>query len=97
MPSVQTFFLALGQAALLLFLAPLISGFSRVLRAKMHSRKGPPLLQDYYDIFKLLKRQEIMPKGAGLIVRDIWQLRENRLEQGCCPHCGAAIAGRWQV
>jgi hydrogenase-4 component C len=69
MPSVQTFLLALGQAALLLFLAPLVSGFSRVLRAKIHSRKGPPLLQDYYDLFKLLKRQEIVPKGAGLIFR----------------------------
>lgn len=69
MPSIQTFLLALGQAALLLFLTPLISGFSRVLRAKMHSRKGPPLLQDYYDIVKLLKRQEIVPKGAGLIFR----------------------------
>ncbi len=69
MPSVQTFLLALGQAALLLFLAPLVSGFSRVLRAKMHSRTGPPLLQDYYDIFKLLKRQEIVPKGARLIFR----------------------------
>lgn len=69
MPNLQEWMLAVGQAAALLLLAPLASGFCRVLRAKMHSRTGPPLLQDYRDIVKLLKRQEIVPKGAGLIFR----------------------------
>jgi len=69
MPNVQEWILAAGQAVALLLLAPLASGFCRVLRAKMHSRKGPPLTQDYRDIFKLLKRQEIVPKGAGPIFR----------------------------
>jgi len=69
MPSFATFLLAVGQAAALLLLAPLASGFCRVLRAKIHTRTGPPLLQDYRDIFKLLKRQEVVPKGAGLIFR----------------------------
>ncbi len=71
MASSQALVLAVAQALALLLLAPLASGFSRVLRAKMHSRIGPPLLQDYHDIFKLLKRQEIMPKGAGLIFRSM--------------------------
>ena len=71
MSSFDTFVLAIAQAAVLLFLAPLASGFSRVLRAKMHSRTGPPLLQDYHDIFKLLKRQEIVPKGAGMVFRSM--------------------------
>jgi len=71
MPSFSSFILAVVQAAALLFLAPLVSGFSRVLRAKMHSRTGPPLLQDYRDIAKLLKRQEIVPKGAGVIFRSM--------------------------
>jgi hydrogenase-4 component C len=52
---------------LLLLAAPLISGMSRVLRAKFHSRRGPGLLQDYYDLRKLLGRQEIVPAQAGLI------------------------------
>jgi hydrogenase-4 component C len=69
MPSFDTSVLAIAQGAALLLLAPLASGFSRVLRAKIHTRTGPPLLQDYRDIFKLLKRQEIVPKGAGLIFR----------------------------
>jgi len=61
--------LAIGQGAALLFLAPIVSGFCRVLRAKIHSRTGPGLLQDYRDIFKLLKRQEVVPEGAGMIFR----------------------------
>ncbi len=57
------------QTVLLLLLAPLFSGFSRVMRAKMHSRKGPPLLQNYLDIVKLMKRQEVVSQQAGWIFR----------------------------
>ena len=57
------------QALLLLLLAPLYSGFARVLRAKMHSRKGPPLLQNYRDIRKLMTRQEVVSNQAGWIFR----------------------------
>lgn len=69
MPSVGQLALAIGQAAAFLLLAPFASGFCRVLRAKIHTRTGPGLLQDYRDILKLLKRQEVVPKGAGLIFR----------------------------
>jgi hydrogenase-4 component C len=57
------------QALLIAALAPLFSGFSRVLRAKMHSRHGPPLLQNYYDLIKLMKRQEILSAQGSLIFR----------------------------
>lgn len=59
--------IGLLQALLLLLAAPLFSGFSRVLRAKMHSRKGPPLLQNYRDIVKLMKRQEVVSEQAGWV------------------------------
>jgi hydrogenase-4 component C len=57
------------QAVLLLLLAPLYSGFARVLRAKMHSRHGPPLIQNYRDITKLMTRQEVVSNQAGWIFR----------------------------
>ncbi len=57
------------QALLLLLLAPLYSGFARVMRAKMHSRKGPPLMQNYRDITKLMTRQEVVSEQAGWIFR----------------------------
>lgn len=57
------------QAALLLLAAPLFSGFVRLLRAKVQSRKGPPLRQNYRDIAKLMKRQEVVSEQAGWIFR----------------------------
>jgi hydrogenase-4 component C len=53
------------QAALIVLLAPLFSGFSRVFRAKMHNRRGPGLLQNYHDLAKLFRRQEVVPEAAG--------------------------------
>lgn len=69
MPSPGQFAFALLQAGALFLLAPLVSGFCRVLRAKIHTRKGPGLLQDYRDLAKLLKRQEVVPDGAGWAFR----------------------------
>jgi len=61
--------MGLLQAALLLFLAPLFSGFSRVIRAKVQSRQGPPLTQNYRDLVKLMKRQQVVSDQAGWIFR----------------------------
>ncbi len=55
------------QALLLLLAAPLFSGFARVLRAKIQNRKGPPLLQNYLDLVKLMKRQEVVSEQAGWV------------------------------
>ncbi len=57
------------QALLLLLTAPLFSGFVRVMRAKIQTRKGPPLLQNYRDIIKLMKRQEVVSEQAGWVFR----------------------------
>jgi hydrogenase-4 component C len=62
-------FLAILQALVLTAVAPLFSGLSRVLRAKMHSRRGPGLLQDYRDLIKLLKRQDVATADSGPIFR----------------------------
>jgi hydrogenase-4 component C len=61
--------LGLFQALVLLLAAPLLSGFSRVMRAKMHNRRGPSLLQNYRDLFKLMKRQQVIPEQAGWVFR----------------------------
>ncbi|MGO2368108.1 MAG: respiratory chain complex I subunit 1 family protein, partial [Serratia sp. (in: enterobacteria)] len=58
--------LGLVQALLLLAISPLFAGISRVLRARIHSRCGPGVLQEYRDIAKLLKRQSIAPAASGL-------------------------------
>lgn len=46
---------------LLIIIAPLIGGllygFERIVRARMQNRQGPPLLQPFYDMYKLLDKQ----------------------------------------
>jgi formate hydrogenlyase subunit 4 len=42
-----------------LVLAPLYQGISRKLTAKIQSRQGPPLVQPYFDLLKLLGKEDI--------------------------------------
>ncbi len=67
MPNASMILTGLLQALLILLVAPLFTGRARVLRAKMHSRKGPPVVQNYRDIMKLLKRQEVVPAQASWV------------------------------
>jgi len=69
MISASMFFIGFLQALVILAVAPLFSGFSRVMRAKMHNRRGPSLLQNYRDLAKLMKRQEVIPENASWTFR----------------------------
>jgi hydrogenase-4 component C len=70
-PTLSQFFLALVQALLLLAAAPLFTGLTRMLRCKMHTRRGPGVLQDYRDIIKLMRRQNLQPPAAGFVFRSM--------------------------
>ncbi len=71
---------ALCQAVFLLALTPLFTGISRQIRARMHSRQGPGVLQDYRDLQKLLKRQEVAPASSGMMFRVMpWVLLSSML------------------
>ena len=59
--------IALVQALLLVILAPLFSGTSRWLRAKIHTRRGPSIFQDYYDIAKLFRRQDVHSADSSFV------------------------------
>lgn len=61
--------IAVIQGILLVLLAPLVSGITRWFRAKMHTRRGPSIFQDYYDIAKLLKRQDVHSNSSSWISR----------------------------
>ena len=45
--------------ALVLSLAPLLHGVMRRITARIQSRQGPPLLQPYFDLLKLLGKEDI--------------------------------------
>ena len=57
------------QALVLFAVAPLISGVTRVARARMHNRRGPGVLQEYRDLIKLLGRQSVAPAASGWVFR----------------------------
>ncbi len=50
---------ALVGPALLLAVAPLLDGLARQVRARLESRAGPPLLQGYLDLAKLVAKSEV--------------------------------------
>jgi len=55
----------------LVILAPLLGGLifglERVLRARMQNRVGPPILQPFYDMFKLLDKQLILINSYHIV------------------------------
>ncbi len=42
------------------FLGGLLAGLDRKLSARMQGRKGPPLFQPFYDLFKLFNKQAVV-------------------------------------
>lgn len=58
--------LVAGIALMLLVsvVAVLFDGADRVIHAKMQRRWGPPLFQPFYDILKLLGKENIVPRRA---------------------------------
>lgn len=56
---------SLAVAVLSLALAPVYDGVERKVRAAIHTRIGPPILQTWYDIFKLFSKEIVIPAGGG--------------------------------
>ncbi len=56
---------ALGVAVALTLLAPLMDGVERRIRARIHSRIGPPILQTYYDLAKLFRKEAVASVGSA--------------------------------
>jgi ech hydrogenase subunit B len=50
------------------FIGGLLSGADRILTARMQSRRGPPLLQPFYDIGKLLHKEQVFSNPAEMIL-----------------------------
>nr|WP_318383742.1 respiratory chain complex I subunit 1 family protein [uncultured Enterobacter sp.] len=57
------------QALVLFAVAPLLSGITRVARARLHNRRGPGVMQEYRDLQKLLGRQSVAPADSGWVFR----------------------------
>jgi len=59
----------LGQMIVVLALAPLLAGYVRTLKARLLGRRGPPLLQPYRDLLRLLRKEVVLAHGASWVFR----------------------------
>jgi formate hydrogenlyase subunit 4 len=61
--------LQLAEMTLVLALAPLLTGFVRKLKARLQRRAGPPLVQVYRDLAKLIFKDAIVATDASWLFR----------------------------
>jgi formate hydrogenlyase subunit 4 len=59
------------QMALVLLLAPLLTGFVRKVKARLLRRQGPPLIQPYRDLLRLVKKDALVAVNASWLFRAI--------------------------
>jgi formate hydrogenlyase subunit 4 len=60
-----------AQMLLVLALAPLLVGFVRKVKARLVLRQGPPLLQPYRDLLRLLRKEVVLAENASWLFRAI--------------------------
>jgi formate hydrogenlyase subunit 4 len=59
------------QMAVVLALAPLLTGFVRKVKARLLFRKGPSLIQPYRDLARLLRKEVVLAENASWLFRVI--------------------------
>jgi formate hydrogenlyase subunit 4 len=59
----------LAQTALVLGLAPLLSGVTRKVRARLLRRQGASILQPYRDLLKLIRKEAVVAENASWLFR----------------------------
>jgi formate hydrogenlyase subunit 4/hydrogenase-4 membrane subunit HyfE len=68
-PTLPDWTIQVLQVLTILVLAPLVSGIIAHAEAVVQQRRGPRVLQPYYDIVKLLGKQTVLPEPAGVVFR----------------------------
>jgi formate hydrogenlyase subunit 4 len=60
-----------AQMLLVLALAPLLMGFVRKVKARLLLRQGPPLIQPYRDLMRLMRKEVVLADNASSLFRAI--------------------------
>jgi formate hydrogenlyase subunit 4 len=58
-----------GQMALVLLLAPLLTGFVRKVKARLLRRQGSSVIQPYRDLRRLLRKEVVLAENASWLFR----------------------------
>lgn len=69
MPSITMIVIGLVQVLVILGLAPLLTGIIRKTKARTQKRIGASILQPYYDLLKLVRKDEVVSDQASWIFR----------------------------
>ena len=59
----------LCQMTVVLALAPLLAGYVRKVKALLVGRQGPPLVQPYRDLLRLLRKEAVIAESASWLFR----------------------------
>jgi formate hydrogenlyase subunit 4 len=57
------------QMVLVLALAPLLTGIIRKVKARLLRRRGPPVIQPYRDLLRLLRKEVVLAGNASWLFR----------------------------
>jgi formate hydrogenlyase subunit 4 len=57
------------QMLIVLTLAPLLTGYVRKVKARLLRRQGPPLLQPYRDLLRLVRKEVVLAQNASWVFR----------------------------
>ncbi|MPZ41461.1 MAG: formate hydrogenlyase [Rhizobiales bacterium] len=60
-----------AQMLMVLLLAPLLTGLVRKVKARLLRRRGPPLIQPYRDLARLLRKEVVLADNASWLFRVI--------------------------
>jgi formate hydrogenlyase subunit 4 len=58
-----------AQMALVLLLAPLLTGFVRKVKARLLRRRGPSVIQPYRDLIRLMRKEVVLAENASWLFR----------------------------
>jgi formate hydrogenlyase subunit 4 len=58
-----------GQMVLVLLGAPLLTGLTRKVKARLQRRRGAPVLQPYRDLYRLLGKEVVVAENASWLFR----------------------------
>jgi formate hydrogenlyase subunit 4 len=57
------------QMLVVLALAPLLTGFVRKVKARLLRRRGPPIIQPYRDLLRLMRKEVVLAENASWLFR----------------------------
>jgi formate hydrogenlyase subunit 4 len=58
-----------AQMVLVLALAPLLTGLVRKVKARLLRRRGPPLVQPYRDLWRLMRKEVVLAENSSWLFR----------------------------